>query len=173
MVFHILKIILIGDARVGKTSIRKRYFGENFQANYMVTMGADFAIKRREDALIQIWDLAGQIGFEVLRRNYYQGANGALLVFDMKHPQSLDNIMKWLEEVHLSLGEMVPTILIGNKLDLLASDEELQSIEIKVQEKMEQIKQQYGIDMMYITTSALTGENIEFAFDLIISMITS
>ena len=83
MVTALFKVILMGDGSVGKTSLRRQYMGEGFRANYMITIGADFAVKKMSlegghDVSIQIWDLAGQEHFKNVRSTFYKGAQGAL-----------------------------------------------------------------------------------------------
>ncbi|MFX0182726.1 MAG: ADP-ribosylation factor-like protein, partial [Candidatus Hodarchaeota archaeon] len=76
----IFKVVLIGDGAVGKTSIRRRYMGEGFRADFMATMGADFAYLKTkvDDNEIewQIWDLAGQPAFRNVMKAYYRGSMG-------------------------------------------------------------------------------------------------
>ena len=88
----IYKVVLVGEPRVGKTSIRRRYLGKGFSQNYMVTLGADFAIKRIKNSAIQIWDLAGQAVYKHVRDGYYQGAQGIILVFDVIQPETFERL---------------------------------------------------------------------------------
>ena len=84
----VMKVVLCGDGAVGKTAIRQRYLGKGFQSTYLMTIGADFAVKEvnikfKETSYpikFQIWDLAGQPRFEAVRGLYYAGCLGALMV---------------------------------------------------------------------------------------------
>ncbi|MHA2253450.1 MAG: ADP-ribosylation factor-like protein, partial [Candidatus Kariarchaeaceae archaeon] len=70
------KVVLLGDPSVGKTSIRKRYLGEGFKHTYSMTLGADFAIKRINNTVLQVFDLAGNPFFQTVRELYYHGTQG-------------------------------------------------------------------------------------------------
>ena len=159
------KIILIGDPRVGKTSIRKKYMGEGFKGNYMVTLGADFAIKRLEKDVMQIWDLAGQPVYQSVRASYYGGAEGIILVFDITSRETFGNISKWLNEVVNNLDYLIPLILVGNKNDLRSEN---YSDHISYEEGKRyahELSKWSGFEVGYVETSALTGMNIENIFD--------
>jgi len=100
----VLKVVLIGDGAVGKTSIRNRFMGYGFETSHLMTLGADFSLKEvnRGDEIwkFQIWDLAGQEMFQQVRARFYQGAMGALLVFDITRKQTFLNITNWLNELY-------------------------------------------------------------------------
>lgn len=164
------KIILIGDARVGKTSIRKTYFGEGFKAQYLVTIGADFALKRLTNSLLRIWDLAGQSDYRRFRKNYYQGSHGCLLVFDLTNPTSLVNLELWLEELGEALDKQIPTIVIGNKSDLINDDHTIISHE-EINDTLASLSEKFQVELDFIETSALTGDNINYAFEALIHTI--
>ena len=89
------KIVLAGDGAVGKTSLRKRYMGKGF-GSYEPTLGADFVIYDTEiDTTIikfQIWDLSGRPRFKEVVKDYYEGSAGAIVVYDVTRPDSLDNL---------------------------------------------------------------------------------
>lgn len=175
---HTLKIILIGDGAVGKTSIRRHYLGEGFRHDYQMTIGADLAAKK--SSLIYaggkrikyvIWDLAGQPRFDGVRTAYYTSAIGALAVFDVTRPESFQNIVLWMNELWKNNGRgPVPLVILGNKTDLCDG-----TIHCLSEEKarnfvgrLSQISRQYrGFKIYYLPTSAKTGLNIEYAFELL------
>ncbi len=162
------KVALLGDGAVGKTSLRKRYMGEVFNTNYLMTVGADFGLKQTEinekQINIQIWDLAGQPRFEVVRKGYYRGTLGALVVFDITQPKSFANIITWIIELWKNNGKgKLPIVLIGNKVDL--REEYPNSINSDQGRKFtEQLSNENGFQMQYLETSAKTGENVDQAF---------
>ena len=173
-----LKVILIGDGAVGKTSIRRRYLGEGFRDDYQMTIGADLAAKTSDmvysggkQIKYLIWDLAGQPRFNNVRKAYYSASVGALLVFDVTRPESFQNIPKWLNELWRNNGHgPVPLVVLGNKIDL--SEVGIPSVsETKAKafvDRLSQIAEQYrGFKIYFLSTSAKTGQNIEQAFELL------
>ncbi|MFX1537880.1 MAG: Rab family GTPase, partial [Promethearchaeota archaeon] len=175
---HTLKVILIGDGAVGKTSIRRRYLGEGFQIDYQMTIGADLAAKTSDivytggkQIKYLIWDLAGQPRFTNVRKIYYMSAVGALVVFDITRPESYQNIVKWMNELWRNNGRgPVPLIVLANKTDLCKAGLPCVSKE-KIQafvSRLSQISEKYrGFKIYFLPTSAKTGQNIEQAFELL------
>ena len=98
------KVCLIGDGYVGKTSVRRKYIGEGFRSNYIPTLGVDFAQKytttKDGKTRLVIWDIAGQTQFQGLRKRYYEGCSGLVLVYSVVDRISFDNASKWLVEAH-------------------------------------------------------------------------
>lgn len=171
------KIILIGAQRVGKTSIRRNYFGEQFQHNYSLTIGADFAVKRIDhpqgEFILQIWDIAGQETFHHVRKLYYSASDAAFLVFDLTDRSSFDGIDKFLDEflseIGFEHGMNVPIILLGNKIDLIQSGETKPAVtEQEMEQKLEEIRLRTSSPVTFYMTSAKTGENIGRAFNRMI-----
>ena len=106
------KVVLLGEGSVGKTSLRRTYLGEGFRESYSMTIGADFAARRLNlegwDITSNIWDLAGQQRFKKLRETYYRGVSGALLVYDITRPETLEALPQWIEELQKNnLGRLV------------------------------------------------------------------
>ncbi|MHA1214728.1 MAG: GTP-binding protein [Candidatus Hodarchaeales archaeon] len=170
----LMKIVLAGDGAVGKTALRERYLGKGFSSNYMMTIGADFALKeaqiRDKNIKFQIWDLAGQPRFGTVRSVYYYGCLGALLLFDVTRPDTFTNLESWLDEIFKHNGKgMIPVVLLGNKVDLReqfpnhVTDAQAEEFAAKLSEKtMEQ-----GFPVKYMPTSAKTGLNVSAAFDML------
>jgi small GTP-binding protein len=175
------KIVLCGDGGVGKTSLRRAYLGQEFNSNYLETLGADFATKiitldyKSEEYQIKylIWDLAGQPSFNAVRTNYFKGSHAILIVYDVTNKTSYENVINWVEEIIKSLSHdgIPPISLLGNKIDLVTekvvddylTPSEGQKLAGKVSE--DYFKSNY--DIPYIETSAKTGENVEKAFQLL------
>ena len=169
---ELLKIILIGDGSVGKTSIRKRYLGDGFPIQYLPTLGADFSVKNetigREEVSFQIWDLAGQPVFETIRKMYYRGARGAFIVCDVNNAESVMNIHNWVDELWRNNGNgPIPFVILGNKIDLRYNgeycipDQTLQGIAGGITTTT---GKNLPFNVTYLPTSAKTGENITEAF---------
>ncbi|MCK5614294.1 GTP-binding protein, partial [Candidatus Pacearchaeota archaeon] len=113
------KIILAGDGAVGKTSLINRFVTGAFAGDYKATIGVAIASKslvvKDQEVSLQIWDIAGQTLFREFRKKFYLRAQGALLVFDLTVPKSLDNLhLSWIKDIHQITGE-IPSVLIGNK----------------------------------------------------------
>jgi small GTP-binding protein len=174
MVTALFKVVLMGDGSVGKTSLRRTYMGEGFRAQYMITIGADFAVKKMQlegghDVSIQIWDLAGQEHFKSVRSTFYKGAQGALAVYSTVERTSYDNIKNWLEECWTNAARKIPVVLIGNKIDLrtqFIDNPVMAQTIVKTEEGQALAKYiaDQGSHSSFIETSAKTGENVEAAF---------
>jgi small GTP-binding protein len=161
------KIVLIGDPEVGKTSIRRKYMGKSFRADYLKTLGADFAAQKvnveGELVLLTIWDLAGQSIFHGMRSSFYHGCKCALIVFDVTNPSSLENCLKWGEEaVKFAKNSLRKIYLIGNKIDLTDDVEVTQEDVDKIVRKFDEVVK---FPVKTYETSALTGENINELFE--------
>ncbi|UCG02088.1 MAG: GTP-binding protein [Candidatus Heimdallarchaeota archaeon] len=170
----VLKIVLIGDGGVGKTAIRERYLGKGFKAQYLLTIGADFAMRddtiRGDSVRYQIWDLAGQQRFDAVREVYYKGSVGALLVYDVTRPDSYFNTPKWINELWTNNGRgRVPIVVVANKIDMRElSDDTVSPEQGRVfTERLTKLTRPEGFDCYYIETSAKTGVNIQAAFTLL------
>lgn len=165
--------MLIGDGGVGKTAIRERYLGQGFNSQYVMTIGADFAMKddiiNGKKLRYQIWDLAGQERFDGVRNVYYRGAVGALLVFDVTRPDSYLNIPKWIKELWGYNGKKIPLVLVANKIDLRQAKNESISPDQgrRMAEKISKLTSREGFACHYIETSAKTGVKINDAFSLL------
>jgi small GTP-binding protein len=164
----IYKVVVLGDGAVGKTALRHRYLGEGFKQSYSMTIGADFAVKRVEldgkEIVAQIWDLAGQLRFQSVREVYYQGATGALLVFDITRSSTFESIPQWVTELlENNKQKIIPMVLIGNKSDLRESSPEAISFDAG-NEYAKSLTNWSNFEIPYVETSALNGENVENAF---------
>jgi len=131
----LLKVILLGDSGVGKTSLMNRYQTGAFTGQYKATIGADFLSKDLtvtdpttglpKPCTLQIWDTAGQERFQSLGTAFYRGADACLLVYDVTDPRSLDHLESWKEEFLRNVvggfgGEGpsdFPFVVLGNKID--------------------------------------------------------
>jgi len=156
---YLVKLLLIGDSGVGKSSILMRFADNMFSDSFVATIGVDFKIKTLDIQVqsykLQIWDTAGQERFRTITSSYYRGAHGVLVVFDVTNPETFRNVHKWIQEIGRYASDGVPLILIGNKCDLV------EERKVSLSDAMELAKSQ---NMLYIETSAKNSENVEDAF---------
>jgi len=164
----LFKIVLIGDGAVGKTSLRKRWMGEGFEVNYIFTIGCDFAIKELQfndniRVKLQIWDLGGQPHFREVRKAFYVGASGGIVLYDITNRQSFENVRMWVAELIKHAKKKVPIVVVGNKIDLRENKgnyiSTLEGLELK-----RRIVEEFGIKALFSETSAKTGENVDKVF---------
>ena len=121
----IFKILIIGDASVGKTSITRRFCQGTFLAESKETIGVNFipfTIEIEKTPIkLQIWDTAGQEQYRTLSQAYYRNAIGVLIVFSFTDSNSFDHLEQWFDDVRSLCHPKAQIILIGNKLDLAES----------------------------------------------------
>jgi small GTP-binding protein len=167
-----MKFCLLGDGSVGKTSIRENFIGREFRSTYLQTIGADFSTRYikidEQEYKVQIWDLAGQQHFRSVRKLYYKGSHGFIIVFDLTRLSSLENIIYWIYEAFNKIDEApIPIVILGNKADIWNETEaghvSLKSIK-EVIKKIEETTME-GLKIPYLETSAKTGQNIQEAFN--------
>ncbi|MHA1766292.1 MAG: Rab family GTPase [Promethearchaeota archaeon] len=165
------KIVVCGDPGVGKTSVVLRFTDRAFKRTYIPTMGVNISEKKiihnGDEVEFIIWDIAGQIKFKAMRKHFYEGSDAQVLVFDLTHYKSFENIKKWHHDIKSFLLKEIPGIIFGNKNDL--------KNERKIfEEEIIDISKELGFN--YITTSALTGDNIDESFhklaDILINFYT-
>ncbi|ODV94882.1 hypothetical protein PACTADRAFT_50733 [Pachysolen tannophilus NRRL Y-2460] len=115
---RIIKVILLGDASVGKTSIRSQYIHHLFSNAYKATIGGDYLTTKVNDTILQIWDTAGQERFNSISRTFYRGSDIAIVVHDITNSNSFHNLNKWIQNFLENCHVATPSIMIvGNKLD--------------------------------------------------------
>ena len=150
----IFKIIAIGDGTVGKTSIIRRYVHEEFDPKYVKTIGVAHALKRLligdNEVTLTIWDTGGQELFDCVRPQYYRGASGGLVIYDVTNKDSFDHLDKWFNDLNNQCSG-IAIIVIGNKIDLEAD-------RVISTEEGEQYAFQKGVK--FFETSAKTGANV-------------
>ena len=124
---HIFKILLIGDAGVGKSSILLRFTDDAFEEHLASTIDVDFNVKTvtigGSTVKLTIWDTAGQERFRTLTSSYYRGSHGVILTYDVNDRQTFTNLKQWLEEVDMySTSQSSAKMLVGNKIDVGARE---------------------------------------------------
>ena len=167
------KIIVVGAPAVGKTSLVKKYTKGEFEKDYISTLGAQFS--RFEETIendtveLIIWDIAGQETYDMMRKKFYIGSSGCIVVFSHAPDErkSVSEIDKWVNEVRSNSGE-IPMILFGNKIDLIDVKELEENDTMENSDhNVGQIVNLHGF-MGYYKTSALTGERVTEAFHSLI-----
>lgn len=176
--YQTIKILLLGDGAVGKTSLRSRYIGDIFSKNYQKTIGADFASRDAEIRIknndkesyicrMLIWDISGQPRFEQVARILFDHSDACLVLFDISNRESLESCQERLKIYNQYSDGMV--YLIGNKADLRSQNggeiDILSTEEIELY--TENLSKKMKMPIQYIETSAKEGTNVNFAFECI------
>ncbi|EAR87481.1 Rab-family small GTPase (macronuclear) [Tetrahymena thermophila SB210] len=157
----VAKVLVIGEAKVGKTSILTRYTEGSFQESMIPTLGIDYRFKKLfvkgQEIKLQIWDTAGQERFRAITQNFYKGAMGIILVFDLTDPKTFKTLSNWIENIKQYSGSEACRILLGNKCDISQNQIPKQDIQnLANQNKIQ-----------YFETSAKSNEGIQQAFQQI------
>ncbi len=167
-----VKVCIVGDSAVGKTSLIRRFVLDQFDDRYIITLGAkvvfkefDFSPPGEVEGLrvsMIIWDVMGARGFkDLLQDAYFYNAQGVLAVCDLTRPETLEGLKIWVSSVWGVTGP-VPCIVLANKVDL---KEKLAIPDAKIQGLCE------SLSVPYLKTSAKTGENVEIAFKWLVGTI--
>jgi len=172
---YIFKVIAVGDASVGKTSLTLRFATDKFESDYKLTLGLNLTnknVKINDDGSemlisLSIWDTGGQKSFAPLLPMYYKGALGALIIYDLTKRQTFDAVDEWVEDVKKHCEE-IPIVIIGNKNDLT------DQIKVTTQEgteKVNQIKTEWKNDVFFFETSAKEDVKVNESFKTLASTI--
>ncbi len=156
-----VKVNVVGDQLVGKTSIIHRFVDDRFREVYLPTLGYEVTVKTLLidgcPVIFSLWDIGGQELFDPVRYHYYQGSNGFLLVFDLANSRTFHNLDNWVVEIKKTCPCPL-LIVIANKSDLSNTD----TGNVEIQKKVEVL----GANS-FVRTSAKTGKGIEDAFKLL------
>ena len=157
---YLLKYVIIGDSGVGKSNILLKYINNTFSEEFKATVGVEFGAKNLQVNgrvyRIQIWDTAGQENFRSIARAYYKNSVCACIVYDITNRNSFNSIQSWIDDCVKQSPKSILFILIGNKNDLN------ESREVQYEEGVEFAKKR---NMIFLETSAKTGNNISTIFD--------
>ena len=164
-----IKILLLGDTGVGKTSIFKRYLENKYEGNKTATVGVDFSTRnfkyKNENYIIQIFDTAGQERFKGITKSYFHMSEYYFVVFDLTNKNSLDAIPSWLELLKEE-KENPKYIILGNKDDL----KNKQISEDEINNVLENLDNININGEKFLRVSAKNGNNIENAFKYMIDV---
>ena len=169
-----MKILIVGNAKCGKSSIINQYASNTFENEYKTTIGADFVrkdvlLKLQDNSKIgvrlQLWDIAGQDRFQKLTRAYFSKAKGVVIVCDVSRDGTIDAVRTWKKEIDAwadqsgVLGSL-PVVLFANKADLLTNPQDA----FKTGAIMERVCRDQGFVDWFITSAKL-GNSVEDGFN--------
>jgi small GTP-binding protein len=165
----IKKVCMLGDPGVGKTSLIRRFVYEEFDDEYLETIGTKITRKEvlvnkdndQANVVLMIWDIVGHKSPKAVPPSYYAGAEGVLVVCDLTRKETYDELDYWVDLLS-AMTDNIPIIFIGNKNDLKDS--------LQVSDEMMQ-KLSASKDRRYFYTSAKSGENVESVFKEMADMI--
>ena len=164
----LLKVIILGDSGVGKTSLMNQFVNHKYSSVYKATIGADFLTKDlvvdNHEVTMQIWDTAGNERFQSLGVAFYRGADCCALCYDVNDPKTFESLNNWREEFLVQSSpknpDQFPFVVLGNKIDCYEG-----SIEA-VKKKAEQWCSEH-FNIPFFETSAKNATNVELAFQSI------
>ncbi|KAF2666597.1 rab5-like GTPase [Microthyrium microscopicum] len=183
-----VKLVLLGEAAVGKSSLVMRFVNNDFQENKEPTIGAAFLTQKcplpTRTIKFEIWDTAGQERFASLAPMYYRNASAALVVYDITKPSSLTKAQHWVAELQRQASPGIVIALVGNKLDLAtpstspegadeAAEDENDDDEADARKVPTKTAKAYADEdgLLFFETSAKTGENVAEVFTAIANAI--
>ena len=164
----VYKVLLLGDSTVGKTCFLLRYCDKTFQDAHLSTIGLDYRVKtmtlkNNKNIKLQIWDTAGQDRFRAITKNYYKGANGIILIYDVTNLQTYENVKNWITQIREETNPTVVIYLAGNKIDIPEEERVVKTEEGK------EIANEYKLQ--FKETSAKDGINVNEVFQELVEKI--
>uniref|UniRef100_A0A8C5IWD4 small monomeric GTPase n=1 Tax=Junco hyemalis TaxID=40217 RepID=A0A8C5IWD4_JUNHY len=155
-----LKLLLLGDSGVGKSSLLRRFTDGAFEPRLTPTVGIDFKVKKMlvdgRAVQLAIWDTAGQERFRTVTPSYYRGAQGVVLVYDVTRKATFTGLGRWLNELEMyTTSSSTVKMLVGNKTD--KPEREV--------ERKEGLQLARKHSLLFIETSAKTQDGVHHAFE--------
>jgi len=151
------KVVLVGDAGVGKSCFMKKFVDDTFNVNHVVTIGVDYKEKtvgrEKLSVKLQLWDTAGEERFRSLSAGVFKNADGCFLFYDMTDFQTFKNLTKWKTQLEKFNPNMI-LILVGTKLDL----GDMRNV---TREEVAKLSSSWGV--AFHETSARTGDGVDQA----------
>ena len=158
------KVVLVGDSFVGKTNMMSKYLKNEFHEDSKATVGVEFGSKQflvdGHPIKAQIWDTAGTERYKAITSAYYKGAKGAFVVYDITKKDTFKSVDKWVSDLTSAASQNIIIMVVGNKNDL---------------EEQRQISKEEGenkareLNVAFLETSALTGDNLDKAFEIMMN----
>lgn len=165
---YLFKFIIIGDAGAGKSCLLHQFIENKLKKGSSHTIGVEFGSKIinicDHKIKLQIWDTAGQERYRSVTRSYYRGAAGALIVYDVTNRDTYSHLVNWLADARTLARADISVTAVGNKVDL--KDERQVTF-------LEASRFAQENDILFLETSALTGEGVEDVFYKVARMILS
>ena len=154
-----LKIIVLGDISVGKTSVINRFISNTFSDEYKTTINCEFQKKELDidgetGANLQIWDTAGEERFMAVTKQYYNDSHGVMVIYDLTSKETFVKMNKWIKNVKDNAPKDIVIMVVGNKSDLIGE-------KIDLGDELTPFKNQY----LYREVSAKNGNNVSLAFE--------
>ena len=164
-----IKLIVLGNTSVGKSSFILKYIEDKFVLNYIATLGMDFKqkklkLKNGQEVKLRIYDTAGQERFKSVAVSFIKKAEGVILIYDIGNKATFESLEEWIKNIKESGKENLPIILVGNKCDLPPEKRKVELIEGK--DKAEEF------NLPFFETSCKEGINIKEVFEKIVEDIT-
>jgi len=156
------KVVLVGDGGVGKSVYLNRIITGDFEKRYLATIGVEIHEIKLGDTVFSCWDTAGQEKFSGLREGYYQGADAAIVMFDVTSRITFENAKKWYKSIVDTCGN-IPVVLCGNKVDISHA-----RYTVRPSELLEFIE---GKRMTYFDISAKSNFNFDKPFKSILEQL--
>ncbi|GAA5807377.1 hypothetical protein MFLAVUS_000737 [Mucor flavus] len=164
-----VKLVLLGESAVGKSSLVIRFVNREYAENREPTIGAAFLTQKCtvDDRTVkfEIWDTAGQERFHSLAPMYYRNAQAAIVMYDITKSSTLDKAKGWVKELQRQANSQIVIALVGNKLDLVEGNEEQDSDSTGRQVSFEEASA-YASEagLLFFETSARTATNVDDVF---------
>ncbi|XP_070263674.1 EF-hand calcium-binding domain-containing protein 4B [Myotis yumanensis] len=118
---RLFKIVFVGNSAVGKTSFLRRFCDDRFSPGMTATVGIDYRVKMvhvgDSQVALQLWDTAGQERYRCITQQFFRKADGVIVMYDLTAKQSFLSVRQWLSTVEEAVGDRIPVLLLGNKID--------------------------------------------------------
>jgi small GTP-binding protein len=161
-----VKVLMLGDSGVGKSSLMIRWTSDMFSTDLVGTVGVNFKTRKlqvnNEIITAQVWDTAGQEQFHKITTSYYRGAHAIMLVYDVADRRSYENVSYWVKNITSHASDTVQVALIANKVDLRAVDPS----RCADSAYGKSFAKKFGVP--YFETSAKDSTNVDLAFQTLI-----